>query len=231
MRCRHRLQVCDTHLRTNALVVTEEEDLVLDDGTTDRSSELVLQAHRKRIDRGDGAARTGALRERVTRQIRIRGAVVKRRAVEGIRTRLRLRRYHRRNRLAELRVEVLRRDLRFRQRIRVRVHHDNAEDGVLIVRAIQLEGNAGKRLAVNLNLLRSLRILTGRVRPAQCLRARQQQLQIREVAIRNRQVHNLLRGQRRRNIRAIRLQQRHRIRVHLDRLAGRPHCKGCGHLH
>ena len=68
---------------------------------------------------------------------------------------------------------MLRRDFGLGQRVRIRVDDDDAEDWILIVGSIQLERDPGKRLAIHLNLLGSLRIFTGSVGPPQQLRARQ----------------------------------------------------------
>src|SRR5215469_7402806 len=113
--------------------------------------------------------------------------------MELVRTRLRLRRYHRRNSFSELRVEVLRRDLRLGKRIIVRVDDDDAQDWVLVIGTVQLIGRAGERLSVNHDLFAALRILARGVAPSNLLRSRQQQLQTSEVPPRDREILNLLR--------------------------------------
>ena len=68
--------------------------------------------------------------------------------------------------LAEFGVVVLSRHLRLSHRIQARVDDDDAQDGVLIVRAIQFVSGAAEVLAVDENLLTALRIFRGRVAPA-----------------------------------------------------------------
>ncbi len=64
--------------------------------------------------------------------------------------------------------------------------------GILIVGAVELVGDAGEGLAVDHDLLGALRVLIGGVVPAEFLGAGQQQLQIGEVAVGNRQIDDLL---------------------------------------
>src|SRR5260370_34154684 len=99
-------------------------------------------------------------------------------------------RHNRRNSLAKRRIEVLCRDLRLRQRIKVRVDDDDAKNWILVVSAVKSVGHSGKGLAIHHNLLAPLWIFTRSVTPAKLLRARQKQLQCGKVATRHRQILN-----------------------------------------
>ena len=107
------------------------------------------------------------LRVRVARLVGVAGAEVVGAAVEVVGAGTGLRRHHGGNGLAQLGVEVLGGDLGLRHRIHGGIDDDDSQDRVLVVGAVQLEGGSAEGLAVDLNLLRSLRILIGRVGPAQ----------------------------------------------------------------
>ena len=101
------------------------------------------------------------------REVCVALAVVESRAVEAVGSGLGLGCDDRRDRLAELGVEVLRGDLRLRERVRIWVDDDNSENRILIIGSIKLEGDAGKGLSVDFDLLRPLRIFAGSVAPTQ----------------------------------------------------------------
>ena len=119
---------------------------------------------------------------------------------------------YRGNSLAQLGVEVLRGDLGFSDRVHGGVDDDDAQNRILVIGAVQLEGGSAEGLAVHLNLLGALRVFIGRVGPAQKLGARQQELQVGEVLIAHGQAGNLLLVEDRRNVGAVGLQLRLRSR-------------------
>src|SRR5712671_373926 len=95
--------------------------------------------------------------------------------------------------LAKLGVVILRSNLHFIDGVQVRVDDDDSEDGVLVIRTIQLKPGSGEMLSVRQNLPRTLRVFAGGVTPALDLRARRQQLKCSEVAVEYRHALNLLR--------------------------------------
>ena len=118
-----------------ALVVAEEEPLVLDDRAADRSAELVRCRFRQELA-GD---RIGLeLRERVPRLEPVALVELEHAAAKLVRARLGLHRDDAGDRLAELGVVVLRRDLRFLNRLERRVDHDDAEDRIAVLGAVEL---------------------------------------------------------------------------------------------
>ena len=68
--------------------------------------------------------------------------------------------------LTELGVVVLQRYFCFSDRIEVRIHHDDAQNRILIVGSVKLEPGAAEVLALGEDLLAALRILRGSVAPA-----------------------------------------------------------------
>ena len=109
--------------------------------------------------------------------------------------------------LAELGVIVLQIDLGFLNRIKVRIDHDNPEDRILVVGAIEFKCGAAEMLAVHENLLAALRILRGGVAPAHhLLRAGGQELEGREVAVHDRQVFDVFLVELDGDVGAVRLQ-------------------------
>ena len=60
--------------------------------------------------------------------------------------------------LTELRVVILRRDLRFRNGVEGRIYDDNAKNGILVVRTVELISDAGELLTIHDDLLRTLGI-------------------------------------------------------------------------
>ncbi len=72
------------------------------------------------------------------------------------------------------------------------IDDDDAEDGILVIGSVQLEGDAAEGLSVHLDLLAALRIFICGVAPAELLRAGQQQLQVGEVTIADGQILDFL---------------------------------------
>ena len=70
-----------------------------------------------------------------------------------------------RHSLAELRIEVLKRDFGFLNGVQVRIDHDNAENWILVVGAVQFKGGTAEMLAIHENLLSALRVLCSCVTP------------------------------------------------------------------
>ena len=94
--------------------------------------------------------------------------------------------------LAELGVVVLRGDLGLADRLQRRVDDDDAQDGVAVLGAVQLVAGAAEVLAVDHGLGGALRVLAGRVVPAEPLGARRQQDELGEVAVEDGQLGELL---------------------------------------
>src|SRR3984957_7022032 len=141
-----------------AFITKEEKLLVPGDGAADSHAELVLQA--------GGDASGSNLREGIAGQVGIPGAEVIRRAMEVVRSRLGLHGLNSGNSFAQLGVEVLRGDLGVGDGIKLRIHDDDTQNGILVVSAVQLVRHAAKGLSVDLNLARCLRVFIGRVGPA-----------------------------------------------------------------
>jgi hypothetical protein len=140
--------------------------------------------------------------------------------VELIGARFCLHGLHRGDSLSELRVEILGGDLGFRHGLVVWIDDNDAENGVLIVGAIQGIVHAAERLAINLNLLGTLWVLVGRVGPTKLHRTRQQQLQVGEVMVRDGQCFEVLRRVSDGHVRAIRLELWDGIRIDRDYFVG-----------
>src|ERR1700722_5479464 len=132
------------NLLPHTLVVTEEECFVLEDGTTDGTAKLILEAARITCSFGH--------REGITRQVGIAFAIVEESSVEGIGARFSLDSLYRGDGLAKLRVEVLGGDLGLRHRLVVGINDDDAENGILIVGAVQRIVHAAEGLTIDLNL-------------------------------------------------------------------------------
>ena len=196
------------------LIVTEEEESIFYGRTADRPAKLVVETAWKYCD-----SEQDWRLKRIARQIRVAPPIVEGAAMEVVGARLGLRRHHGRYSLAELSVEVLRCDLRLSDRVERRIHNDDAQNRILIVRAVQFERGATESLAIDLNLLARLRVLVGCVAPAQLLCARKEQLQAGKVAPGDRQIRNCLLVECGGHVRAIRLQLRNGIGVDVHRLA------------
>ena len=170
------------------LVITEVEPAVLHNRPADRRAELVA------LGLGNEAAgeRIGLeLRERVARLQRVVLEELEGAAAQRVGTRPRLHRDDAGDGQAELRVVVLRGDLRLADRLQRRVDDDDAEDRIAVVGAIELVVRAAEVLAVDHRLGRALRVLAGGVLPLQLLRAGREQQELGEVAIEHRQVGEL----------------------------------------
>ena len=142
-------------------------------GTADRTAKLVLQAAGERA----GCRKlAGSLGKGIARQVRVALPVIERRTVKFIRPGLGLNRHDGRNRLAKRSVKILRRDLRFRERVEVRIDDDDAQHGIFVIRTVQFIRDAAERLSIYLDLLAALGILIRRMGPAKLLCARQKEL-------------------------------------------------------
>src|ERR1700691_5239783 len=215
LQCQQRWDGTDSgrpHLLPHTLVIAEEECFVLENWAADGTAKLVLETSRV----------TGSLAhgKRVTRQVGVAFTIVEESSVEGIGARFGLHRLHRGDSLPELSVKILGGDLGFRHGLVVWIDDNDAENGILIVRAVQGIVHAAERLAINLNLLGTLWVLVGRVGPTKLHRTRQQQLQIGKVMVRDGQCFEVLRRVGDRHISPVRLELRHRISVDGDHFAG-----------
>ena len=133
------------------------------------------------------------LRERVARLELVVLVELERAAEQLVPAGLGLHRHDAGGRLPELRVVVLRGDLRFPIDSSVGIDDDDAQDGIAVLRAVELVTRAAEVLAVDHRLGGALRVFARRVLPLKLLRARRQQDELREVAIEHRQVGDLLR--------------------------------------
>src|SRR6516225_10646075 len=89
-----------------------------------------------------------------------------------------------RHSLAELRIEVLKRDFGFLNGVEVRIDHDNAENWVLVVGTVELKCGTAEVLAIHENLLTALRVLRSCVTPAyELLCAGGKQFKVGEIAV------------------------------------------------
>ncbi len=142
-------------LRPRALVIAKDEELVLDDRAANRAAKLFPICRGKRDSWlvGKGVAR-----------LLVAAAMVEEAAaVQLVRSRFGLHSNHARGGLARFRIVVLKSYLGFGDSVKVGVHHDNAQDGVLVIRAIELEVRAREVLPIDLDLAAALRIFRGRV--------------------------------------------------------------------
>src|ERR1700730_4764685 len=121
-----------------ALVIAKDEYLIFFDRTTNGAAKLIPVA----FWHAEG------LRERVSSEIGIRALEIKRRAVPIVGARPRLRRQHHANGFPKLRVIILRSNLHLVDRFQVRIDHDDPQNRVLIVRAVQFESAPREVLAL-----------------------------------------------------------------------------------
>ena len=95
--------------------------------------------------------------------------------------------------LAKFGVVVLKINFRLGNCVEVGIDDDDSQNGILVISSIQLVAGSAEVLAVDEDLLRTLRILGGCVSPTyQLLRARREQLELREVAVEDRQLRYIL---------------------------------------
>jgi hypothetical protein len=174
-----------------SFVVREEEYLVLLHRTAHRSAEAVLEPWRQAARIGQ-ADRTGRDTVGIAGVVGIAGAEVIRAAVVVVGSGAGLCGDDRGDSLAEFGVEVLGGDLGFGHRIHCGVNDDDSEDGILVVSAVEFEGGPAECLAVDLNLLGTLRVFVGSVGPAKKLGAGKQELKVGEVLVAYGQAGNLL---------------------------------------
>jgi hypothetical protein len=113
-------------------------------------------------------------------------------AVEFVRAGLGLDRDQGRRGLAELGVVVLGRELRLRDGLQRRVHHDEAEDRVAVVDPVELVADVGEALPVHQREVRALRVLRDVLLPLHGLGAGGEEDELGEVAVQHRQLGHLL---------------------------------------
>jgi len=202
---RHRAEPRAADLAACPFVVAEEEPAVLRDRSANRGAELVLLGLRQE---SPGQRVGGELRERIARLELVALEELEGAAVQRIGARLGLHRDHPCRGLAELGVVVLRGDLRFPDRLQGGIDDDDPEDRVAILGAVELVRGSAEMLAVHHRLRRPLRVLAGRMLPAQLLSARRQQDELGEVAVEDGEVGQLARVERGRDVGAIGTQQR-----------------------
>ena len=119
----------------------------------------------------------------------------------------------------ELCVEIRRGDLGFGHRVEVGVDDDNAQDGILIISAIQLEPGSTEMLAIDEYLAAALRVLRRGMRPSKFLGAWGQKLEVREIAVQDGQVLDKFGIELNGDVRAISLELRG-FRGHFNLLRG-----------
>jgi len=156
---------------------------VVDLGDPDRSAEggpeLVLV---KRRDRG---------LERIARvEIRI-SHILPRGPMEFVGAGFGLHLDHGTSGLRKLRVVITGGDLHFTDRVDIRVHHDDAQHGIVVVRAVDHEIGGPEALPVVVDLNAGLRIFARSVLPEHLLRTGHHQLKRGKVAVQNREIANL----------------------------------------
>src|SRR5712664_1787111 len=166
------------------LVISEGEDFIFLDWTTHCAAELVPVTARHAGLR---------LRERIAGRVGGRAFKVKSGTMYFVGPRLCLGRDNGADGLSKFGVIVLRSNLYLVDGIQVGVDYDNSEDGVLVIRTIQLKAGSREMLAVRQNLPRTLRVFAGGMTPALNLRAGRQQLKCSEIPIENRHALHLLR--------------------------------------
>src|SRR5207253_1479361 len=145
-----------------ALIIAEEEQLVLLDRSTHRSTKLPPQSLGEKSVRHRIWILVG---KRIACLESVAAAKAEGGPVEAVATGFRLRCDNPGNRLPKLCVVVLAGDLGFGYGIERRIDHDNPEDRVAIVGPIQLEASTTKGLAVDFGLQAVLRIFAGGVCP------------------------------------------------------------------
>ncbi len=116
------------------------------------------------------------LRKRITRLRRVCPPKPKGAAVEIIGARFCLCGYDSRHSLAKLGIVTLGRKLSLGYSVQVWVNHNDAENRILIVSAVQLISGSAEVLALHENLLAALRILGRGVTPRKLLSAGGRQL-------------------------------------------------------
>src|SRR5581483_1115673 len=146
-----------------ALVIPEEEQLVLDNRTAKRSAEILPSVGWDESACERVLCRLG---KRIARIGGVGPTEIKASTVEVIASRLGLNRYDACHGLAELSVIILQRKLGFGDGIDVGINNDDSQDWILVIGTIQLVGGTAKVLPVHKNLLAALRILRRRMGPA-----------------------------------------------------------------
>ena len=196
-------------------VVGEEEPPVADDGAAEGASELVP------LRLGDVPSRRRIrleLREGIPRLELVALEELEGAAVELVRSGTGQDRDHPRDRLPELGVVVLGGDLGLADRLQRGVDHDDAEDRVAVVGAVELVPGSAEVLAVHHGLDGALRVLGGCVLPGLLLGSRREQHEPREVPLEHREIRDLPGLEARGHVGAVGLQELAARGAHRDRL-------------
>src|SRR5205085_2494316 len=156
-----------------SLVVTEHEQLVLAKGSSQGSPKLIPVEGRH----------TFGLRKGIAGLEIIEPVVFEGCAVDLVRSRFCLDLNNGSAGLGEFRVKVTARGVYFLYRIHRRIHGDDSKDWIRIIHAVDHKVGAAEQLAVIVDLYAVLWILPFGVLPGHFRSARQEQLQLCEVAI------------------------------------------------
>ena len=182
------------------LVVAKDKQLVLLDGSSERTAELVPAQRWRAV----------WLAERVPGIGDVVLEELEQAAMEFVGARLGFDLQHGATGLRVLGVVVAGCVLELGDRIDGRIHHDNAQNRVVVVGAIDHEVVGAESLAVGVDLDTLLRVLTGGMLPRHLLCTRHEQLQGRKIPVQCRQVADLCGDQTGAHLRAIRDQRRRR---------------------
>src|SRR5258706_2253681 len=211
---------------SRALVIAEEEQLVLDDRSSNRAAKLLPFGFRNEaVRKGVGSA----LGEGIASLKSIPAIKKKTAAMDLVAARARLGRNQTGDRLAKFGVVVLQRDLGFRYSVKVGVDDNNSQNRILVIGSVKKKAGAAEVLALGENLLPALRILSGSVAPSrQLLRTRGQELNLSEIAVQNGEILHILFVELVGDVGAIRFQLR-RLGGDLDCLCGAANLELQGH--
>src|SRR4029077_20537210 len=102
--------------------------------------------------------------------------------MESVRTRLRLNGDNPCQGLSKFGIVILRGNFRLCNRLQSGIDHDNPQQWVLVIRAIQLERSAAEMLPVDHDLNATLRVFGRGVLPAELRGSRGEQFQAGEIA-------------------------------------------------
>ena len=162
-----------------ALIIAEKEQLVLNDGPANCAAEL-LPARSWDESASEGIFRK--LCEGIPSLISVRATEPEPASVNVIAARFSLGGNDAGHCLAEFRVIVLQRYFSFGHCVQIRINHDDSENRILIVGAVEFERSSAEVLALREYLLAALGILGCSVAPSHnLLRAWRQQLDLRDV--------------------------------------------------
>ena len=125
------------------MVVGKHEDFVFHDGSAERAAKLIP------ISAGYADL---ALRKGIARKIGVGALEIEERPVKFVGARLGLGSHDGPDGLAEFGVVVLRSNLHFVNGIEVRIDDDDAEDGILVIGAVQFEAGSCEMLTIRQDL-------------------------------------------------------------------------------